>query len=254
MESNEKTNDKRHKMRSRLYPRYDLEEAVNFINIINKLGGRNVAISAVAAESGSAVNSSAFLGRLSSSKQFGLIVTENGKISLSKLGNEIIFPREEKNKLVLLRTAFNNPPFYKELINDFLGKSLPEPSTFGNRLIHDYKIEVKAKDKAATNFIRSAEYVGAIKNGILIMNEGGVSDIANSSKQNMKDQGNNAQPYESTGGNFVFNFVGGISLVIPRTMETKEAVMDGELKEINKGLNEFAEKYLSKDNPEDSEH
>jgi len=159
------------KGRSRLYPRYDLEESVRFIEVISKLGGSSVSSEAVAAQVGKATNNSTFIGRVSSSKQFDLIVQENGKLSLSPLGKEILYPRGESEKNAALKRAFQSPALYADLVGDFNGKVLPDQGALSNRLFHDYKIEAGAKDSAARNFLNSASYVGAIQNGILLCDE-----------------------------------------------------------------------------------
>lgn len=242
---NEENKEKKQKMRSRLYPRYDLEEAVSFIKVVNKLGGKNVSTKAVAVESGKSVTNSTFIGRVSSAKQFGLLNQEKGKISLTELGSEIIFPRDENNKESLLKRAFASSSFYKELINDFSGKTLPDQATLSNRLFHDYKIEAGAKDKAARNFVHSAEYAGVIQNGILAVYEDEEHSETSPIPKQAQSIVSMSKQQESSGNDsdFVFDFKGGIRLVIPRTPKTNEAIMDGELKEIKTGLKDFAEKY-----------
>lgn len=165
METGEK---KESKTRSRLYPRYDLEDSIKFIESVSKLGGSRVSNEAVAAEVGKAVNNSTFIGRVSSSKQFGILVQESGKLSLSSIGKEIMFPRGDSEKSAAIKSAFSTPSLYKELIDTFNGKTIPDQVALGNRLVHDYGIEAAAKDSAARNFIRSAQYAGVVQNGILV--------------------------------------------------------------------------------------
>lgn len=99
------------------------------------------------------------------------------------------------------------------MIEAFNGKILPDYIAFGNRLVHDYSIETAAKDIASKNFIRSAEYSGVM-------------------------------PSKNSGEQFIFEFAGGIKLVIPRNEKTSEAIIDGELKETRKTLLDFAEKFV----------
>lgn len=165
METEEK---KETKARSRLYPRYDLEDSIKFIESVSKLGGSRVSNEAVAAEVGKAVNNSTFIGRVSSSKQFGILIQESGKLSLSSVGKEIMFPRGDGEKSAAIKSAFATPVLYKELIDAFNGKTIPDQVALGNRLVHDYGIEAAAKDSAARNFIRSAQYAGVLQNGILV--------------------------------------------------------------------------------------
>jgi DNA repair photolyase len=43
---------------------------------------------------------------------------------------------------------------------------------------------------------------------------------------------------------FVFEFTGGVRLLIPRTKKTSEAIIDGELKDARKALSDFVEKFV----------
>ena len=250
MENEEQKQDnKASKARSKLYPRYDLEEAISFIKFVSKLGRNNVSEKAVAAETGKSITNSSFIGRMSSAKQFALISKEGGKLSLTLLGNEIMFPQDEAGKTEAIKKAFMKPTLYRELVGAFGGAKIPEYNSLGNRLINDHGIEVGAKDVAAKNFIKSAEYAGVIQNGILVVEsdsieqssdgQGSVGTILNTTSisRNIKNQ-----PVRSD--DMVFEFSGGMKLIIPRNKKTSEAIMDGELKETRKLLSDFAEKYL----------
>ena len=242
---------KEKKLRSRLYPRYNLEDCIKFIGTLSKLGGNSVSEGAIAADLGQAINNSAFIGKISSSKQFGLISKDEGKLSLTSLGKEIMFPREEQNKSSnAIKKAFANPSLYKELIDAFNGKILPDYVALGNRLVHDYSLEIAAKDIASKNFIRSAEYSDVMQNGIIVMNASTLTLIENQNdpigelkvaepRKNITE----TSP-KNSGEQFIFEFVGGIKLIIPRNKKTSEAIIDGELKEARKTLSDFAEKFV----------
>ena len=244
---------KEKKLRSRLYPRYNLEDCIKFIGTLSKLGGNSVSEGAIAADLGQAVNNSAFIGKTSSSKQFGLISKDEGKLSLTSLGKEIMFPREEQDKGNAVKKAFANPSLYKELIEAFNGKILPDYVALGNRLVHDHSIETAAKDIASKNFIRSAEYSGVMQNGIIVMDASALNSIENQSdptdglkvtepKKNIAEVSS-----KNSGEQFIFEFAGGIKLVIPRNEKTSEAIIDGELKEARKALSDFSEKFVAEE-------
>ena len=171
MTINEQPKEKQVKLRSRLYPRYDLEDSIKFIESLNKLGGNNISTSALGAEVGKGINNSTFTGRVSSSKQFGLINQDSRRLSVSALGKEILIPRNNTAKSTATTTALSTPDLYKEIIKNFNGKTLPDMTTPGNLLVHDYRIEQAAKDVAARNFIRSATFAGVIQNGILVVSQ-----------------------------------------------------------------------------------
>lgn len=250
---------KESRARSRLYPRYDLEDAIEFIKAINKLGGNKVSINAVAAELGKAVNNSGLTGRLSSAKQFGLLLQDEGRLSLSAMGKEIIFPKGDEEKTQAIQKAFLTPVFYRELVEGFSGKVLPDKSTMGNRLIHDYSIEATAKDIAAKNFIHSAEYAGLLRNGILIAQNISLdteissedSDVLTTNTQkNFQEPNRVMYKNHHSADFFSFDFAGGMCLIIPKNQKTSDAITDGELKPVKKAIAEFAEKFIQDENIE----
>ncbi|MDP3778678.1 MAG: hypothetical protein Q8R30_01350 [bacterium] len=248
MENEEiKKDNKGSKARSKLYPRYNLEEAIGLIGIVSKLGRKNVSEKAVAAETGKSITNSGFLGRVSSAKQFGIISKEGGKLSLTQLGNEILFPLDEATKAEAVKKAFMMPTLYKELVDAFGGTKLPEYGSLGNRLINDYGIEAGAKDVAAKNFIKSAEYADVIKNGILVIESDTGQLYAGQESTNRFDtskSGRGIKNEQWQADDMVFEFSGGMKLIIPRNKKTSEAIMDGELKDTRKLLSDFAKKYL----------
>lgn len=169
MNENINKGEKKVKPRSRLYPRYDLEEAIRFMQCVHNLGGSKVSNQAVASEVGKALNNSGFIGRVSSAKQFGLLNQESGKLSETSLAKEIFVPRSEVEKAKAVKQALSTPDLYKEILTDFAGKALPEQSALANRLFHDYRMAENAKDEASKNFIRSVQFAGVLKNGILVI-------------------------------------------------------------------------------------
>lgn len=241
-----KPDGKGSKARSKLYPRYDLEEAIELIGVVSKLGRKNVSESAVAAETGKSITNSGFIGRVSSAKQFALVSKDGGKLSLTQLGSEVMFPSDDATKVAAVKRAFTMPTLYKELADAFGGTKIPEYSSLGNRLINDYGIEMGAKDVAAKNFIKSAEYAAVIQNGILVIESdpdpqsfsghGSINTPANADRgiKNRSAQNND----------MVFEFSGGMKLAIPLNNKTSEAIMNGELKEVRKLLTDFAKNFV----------
>ncbi|OHA84094.1 MAG: hypothetical protein A2937_02770 [Candidatus Yonathbacteria bacterium RIFCSPLOWO2_01_FULL_47_33b] len=58
-----------------------------------------------------------------------------------------------------------------------------------------------------------------------------------------KDKTGFSAEIDNSAHNFEFKFGGGVKLLIPKTPETNDAVMDGELKDIKVALKDFSEKY-----------
>src|SRR3989339_269113 len=254
METEKKEVVKDPKARSRSYPRYNLEEAIKFVEIVSKLGRKNISEKSIAAENGKSITNSGFIGRMSSAKQFGLISKDEGKLSLTQLGNEIMFPPDDISKVRAIKKAFTMPTLYKELLDAFGGTKIPEYSSLGNRLVNDYGIETGARGLASKNFIKSAEYAEVIQNGILVvdaeltMPDSNSKDMADTFNNNINKNANqNIRQPAIQSDNMVFEFFGGVKLVIPRSKKASDDVMDGELKIIKIGLNEFSEKFCKKE-------
>jgi hypothetical protein len=239
--------------RSRLYPRYGLEDIVDFTSELNKLGG-NVSIEAFAGNRGQSKSNSSFTGRISGAKQFGLLGVESNKLFLTPLALRILVPKEENDKTLALLEAFTKPELYKELIKSFNGKVLPERISLGNILRHDYGIEMAARDLAAVNFIHSAEYVSAIQNGILVVDTNLLlptdeTDIENKEQiihkpLNQNPIVNQPKPSLTDNSTHQFTYAGGIKLLIPKTItNADDGIADGELKTVRDWASEFAKKY-----------
>ena len=61
-----------------------------------------------------------------------------------------------------------------------------------------------------------------------------------SSRTNTDESG----PSFGSSANFVFDFQGGIKLIIPRNPKTSDAIADGELKTARQALAKFAEEFV----------
>lgn len=242
---NEPEKVKTMKRRSRLYPRYDLEEIISFVRKLNELGGERVSEATVASSIGKGTKNSTFNGRISSGKQFGLLVADNGRLSMTQMAKEILFPRENEEMQHALKLAFANPPLYKALISAFKGRVLPEVSSLSNRLLHEFDIEPNAKGRAARNFLRSAEYAGVIRNGILVVDVGEEFNTEKHSEGERTPEELRGLGVEETEQKlFVFVFKGGVKLTVPRDEKSSAAILDGKLKEAKDKLEEFANSFL----------
>lgn len=244
--------------RSKVYPRYGLESVMEFVRKIEAAGGDRIAKASVAAVVGIPSNSSAFLGRISSAKQFGLISVEGEKVSVTKRANRIFHVVSEDDKQAALNEALSEPSLYKELIKRYHGKTLPPTTTIGNVLMNDQiGIEKKACQSAASNFVQSAQYIGAVRNGMLVVPDAdampSVAEVEAAfgtpqpSPQQQRSPAAPIQPVrQQNDDEFVFEFAGGVRLIVPKNTETSEAIADGELKQVRVQIKAFADKYLVK--------
>lgn len=154
--------------RSLAYPAATLEECFDVLNAIKALGGKSCSAQAIATKMGVSITTKSFKAKISSSKQYGFIDNIKSVIQLAERGRSLIYPTSTVVERNVLLECFQSPPLYAKLIQNFLGKALPSTEKLSNELIKPlYGITVTAKDNAAECFVKNAEFVGALQNGIL---------------------------------------------------------------------------------------
>lgn len=162
----EKQESKKTREKSALYPSYDLSSCIEFIRAIDGLGGKGVAQGSLLSELGlKSVGTKSYSGKLSSSKQFGLLDSKAGLLSITDRARLILYPTEEQKDLQkegLTIEAFRSPFLYQQLIRRFDGKQLPKQDTLANILMNEYKIAKNAKTSAAKVFVNSAKLAGVL--------------------------------------------------------------------------------------------
>jgi len=160
--SNKKSKKAREK--SAQYPSYDLSDCMEFVRAVNKLGGNQVAEGSLLSELGlNSRSTKSYTGKLSSSRQFGLVDFKASHLSITERTKLILYPTEEprevqKKKLII--EAFRSPPLYQKLIQRFEGK--PLPNTLANILMNEFKIAKAVMNSAAKVFINSASFAGVL--------------------------------------------------------------------------------------------
>ena len=153
---------KRTFQRSRPYPPVDVEEAVRFSAIIEKLGARNVSETVILKELGLTAITNTFWGKTASAKHFGLITVDGKTYTLTDRAKLILRPKDEDGKKRLLLEAFLMPDLYRELYEKFIDKQIPSLDTLSNILFHDHGINANVSKNAAEAFIESAKFVGLL--------------------------------------------------------------------------------------------
>lgn len=147
--------------RSARYPSVPLQEAIAFCRQMDELGIDGLNAAQIATAMGYRnVKTNTFSGRLSSARQFQLIVLNDQNYSLTELALRIIHPIDPAEVSQLLRQACQAPHLYTELIRHYAGKRLPEAEILGNLLMHRYQITASAKASAAEAFLESLRFVG----------------------------------------------------------------------------------------------
>ena len=156
--------------KSNLYPNATWEDCFEFSKTISSFNLKAVSYSEVAKKYGlTSTTTKSFTGKISSSKQFGLITTSSGSIQLTDLAKKLIYPTSDIRQLKI--ESFKLPPLYEKIIAAYDGKALPNQEIFENILMSEYKIAKNVKSHAAKCFFESANQLELIKGGILCYNE-----------------------------------------------------------------------------------
>lgn len=183
------------KERSALYPAVALDECIEFIELINKLGGRKVALTSIADAVGVSTTTYSFKAKVSSSKQFGLIKSTGGAVELSDTAKRLLYPTDDVSTKELLLQCLMTAPLYRKLIERYNDQAVPTEDRLGNILLQEYSITRSAKDVAAKRFLASVEYAGILQNGVLILNASEDENVVDGQDNRVNEQ---AEPAEDT--------------------------------------------------------
>lgn len=157
--------------KSTLYPNATWKDCFDFVKTVDSFKLKSVAYLEVAKKYGlNSVTTKSFTSKISSSKQFGLITTNQSTIQLTDTCKRLLYPTGGAIRSIEL-ACFSMPPLYNKLIASFDGKALPTESILGNILMTEYKIARAVKDVAARIFLESAEQLSLIQGGVLTYSE-----------------------------------------------------------------------------------
>lgn len=164
------------KQRSREYPAYSLKEVIDYIKVI---GGYPPGTPIPYEDAASLIEvkptTNSFKYLTSSAKFFGFLTTDGKNIILSDLTKKIVYPTGDNSELLL--EIFKTPKLYKELIGLYKNKELPSQIILENVLVNNCGIAPTVKKIAATAFIKSANYVGALQNNVLLTEKIQVEEV-----------------------------------------------------------------------------
>ncbi len=148
--------------RSSRYPRHSLKRVEDLAKVIFELGARNCDLDRVAKQFGySSGQNGAFNALRSSASSFGLIkYPSSGYVSLSEQWINA-FNSEDTNEIEQARRiAVNQPTLYRQLLNDYAERQLPNPDklTRDLHLNQKYGILKDAASVAAQTFLDSVNH------------------------------------------------------------------------------------------------
>ncbi len=154
------------------YPVFALEACVRFSTAVKDLGGSRtpVAKSVLAKHVGLAESTPSFFQKISASKCFG-IIDGWGSYVLTEQGRRYFYPTDDAAKTDAGMYFLTKPAAFSILINRFDGEKLPSVAMLGNILHQEAGIAESWKDRLASIFVRSAQFLGIIDgNGFLRYN------------------------------------------------------------------------------------
>lgn len=202
------------KERSALYPSYTINESIELVSVVNKIGGKLVALSRIADELKVSVSTNSFKAKISTCRQFGLLkIVSSSTMQLTDLAKKIVFPTSDHDKATAITQAFMSAPLYQKLCQRFENQALPSKERLSNILLQEYGITKAAKDVAAEEFLLSAEQVGILRNGVLLLeeesdcettNETQVSKIPETESNEQQSNARNDQTRTSISNGFRF--------------------------------------------------
>lgn len=179
---------KKAKKRSASYPAFSIQEVIEATKSLKEqLGDGPYSRDSMAIALGYKGITGSSSMKIASCVHFGLLDRNGNTYSQSELANHILNFISEEERVSSLLIAFGKPALYQKLISEYSGKSLP--LMLERILIRNYGIQENAVKSAVSTFKESAEYAGALKNGVLTMS---VEQVEASSNQS-----NNPAPTHS---------------------------------------------------------
>lgn len=254
--SDEKTKAKQTKDRSVAYPGVPLNEAIDFTAKLRDALGKGPYSRDEAAK---ALGHSKLTGpaarKVAALVHYGLLERSGNTYSQSQLSQDILKPVSDELKNAAIKRAALRPKLFQKLCQKFGGQALP--SMLQNILMRE-GVSEGAADEVVRIFTETMKFAELLVNGVLARpviedEEDGATEIAPSTRSVQaptRTTGSAHAPITKVAGStddFVFEFAGGIRLMIPRTKKTSEAIADGELKEARNALSTFASNHMQEE-------
>lgn len=154
--------------KSKQHPNATWNDCIEFIKKVDSKRLSKVSYNTMAEDYGlKTYTTKSFTQKVSTSKQFGLIETSNLTIQLTDTAKKILYPISEPQVEKITVECFSRPALYKQLIEKYDGKAIPDVNILSNILFNEFDITKAAKDNAAKVFIQNAEMMGVLKGGVL---------------------------------------------------------------------------------------
>lgn len=143
------------------FPYFDLEDSIAVAEKVLNRGGGSCAPDQLAAWLGyDSINSGTYKTRVSAARQFGLIETIAGRISITERAKTIMAPVLEDDATKAKADAFLNVELFRAVYERFRGGSIPQEAGMRNLFEHTFKVIPGRITQAYKMFLASAEQAG----------------------------------------------------------------------------------------------
>jgi hypothetical protein len=164
------------RQKSNSYPRFTLQKAEELAKAIFNLGARSCDPERVAQVAGYSIKSGSYLGLKSTASQFELInVDKKGCLSVSEDWIEVFHHFDDLQQIKKARRdAISRPKLYKQLIEEYTDRQLPNLDKLSRELHlnQKYGILKDAAEVAARIFTESASHAGLLDDrGYLVVSQ-----------------------------------------------------------------------------------
>lgn len=245
----EETKKLSNKERSVAYPYLTLSDAIDNTRLLRDSLGKGPYSRL---EAGKALGHTTLTGpaarKVAALVQYGLLEREGNTYVQSTLAQNILRPLSDEQRDTEVRKAALKPGLFAKLSEKFAGQALP--NLLENIVIREGISESAAKEVVRV-FRESMSSAGILVNGVMTTSIYNHDESTNDDKQedvlvNSPVPLGSSQSRNMLVGNddFIFEFSGGIRLLIPRTQESSEAIADGGLKVVRDELKNFSSKVI----------
>jgi len=143
------------------YPYYNMEDSVEVAKLVHERGGGSCSPAQLASFLDySGTNSGTYLTRVASAKMFGLIVAQQGVISVTERARGIFAPVMPDDCKKAKVDAFLSVPLFKAIFDKFNGTYLPPTVGLRSLLENQFQIVRARVTPAQRVLMESAEYAG----------------------------------------------------------------------------------------------
>jgi len=143
------------------FPYHDLDDAIGIAKSVHMVGGTSCENAQLAAQLRSSVGGGGFRLRLLAAKLFGLVTYSQGRVTLTRLGEQICDSKQDK---AARKDAFLSVPLYRQVYERFKNCALPPNPGLEAEITTMGVIEKQAR-KARQVLQRSAGQAGFFWSG-----------------------------------------------------------------------------------------